>query len=113
MFVVVFIRSTVDFQKFLHNVSSLVKKKDNQCLKFPGLLIFLCIFHLVTVQRLRVCGPDLISIVEFVNKLWICDYNGCKLCRRYPADEKVIQHLNKNNGRNGGKEINNCLRPLS
>ena len=53
MFVVVFIRSTVDFQKFLHNVSSLVKKKTIQCLKFPGLLIFLYIFHLVNRAKVK------------------------------------------------------------
>ena len=43
MFVVVFIRSTVDFQKFLHNVSSLVKRKDNsvfEILRFTYFFVY-------------------------------------------------------------------------
>ena len=40
MFVVVFIRSTVGFQKFLHNVSSLVKKKDNSVFEIPRFTYF-------------------------------------------------------------------------
>ena len=44
VFVVVFIRSTVGFQKFLHNVSSLVKKKDNSVFEIPRLTYFFVYF---------------------------------------------------------------------
>ena len=53
MFVVVFIRSTVGFQKFLHNVSSLVKKKDNSVFEIPRFTYFLYIFHLVNRAKVK------------------------------------------------------------
>ena len=52
MFVVVFIRSTVDFQKFLHNVSSLVKKKDNSVFEIPR-FTYLYIFHLMNCAKVK------------------------------------------------------------
>ena len=43
----------MDFQKFLHNVSSLVKKKDNSVFEIPRFTYFLYIFHLVNRAKVK------------------------------------------------------------
>ena len=48
MFVVVFISSTADFQRLLHNVSSLVGRKDNSVFEIPMFTFCLYNFHLAS-----------------------------------------------------------------
>ena len=51
MFVVVFISSTADFQKLLHNVSSLVRKKDNSVIEISRFTYCSYIFHLASCAK--------------------------------------------------------------
>ena len=61
MFAVVYISLTADFQKLLHNASSL-EKKDNSAFEISRFLCRSYIFHLANRAKVKKCmwiSPDL------------------------------------------------------